>query len=127
MYILQCQKFGEYHKDDPSSFKFNENFSLYPQVSMSPLLFVSTSYKHTDFSLHVHLYLHTAHLNLLFPSPVTYDVLSSPLYPILHSHPPSSCSTCDGRSSYKCSTTALMRVPTIATSSTRKMSLRVWS
>ena len=31
--IMQCQKFGDYHKDDPSSFKFNENFSLYPQVS----------------------------------------------------------------------------------------------
>jgi protein transport protein SEC23 len=33
MLIRLCQKFGEYHKDDPSSFKFNENFSLYPQVS----------------------------------------------------------------------------------------------
>ena len=31
--LSQCQKFGEYHKDDPSSFKFAENFSLYPQVS----------------------------------------------------------------------------------------------
>ena len=32
---MQCQKFGEYHKDDPSSFRFNENFSLYPQVRLS--------------------------------------------------------------------------------------------
>lgn len=31
MLIRLCQKFGEYHKDDPSSFKFSENFSLYPQ------------------------------------------------------------------------------------------------
>ncbi|XP_042304216.1 protein transport protein Sec23A isoform X1 [Sceloporus undulatus] len=27
----KCQKFGEYHKDDPSSFRFSETFSLYPQ------------------------------------------------------------------------------------------------
>lgn len=31
MLIRLCQKFGEYHKDDPSSFKFADNFSLYPQ------------------------------------------------------------------------------------------------
>ncbi|KAM7109210.1 protein transport protein Sec23A isoform 1-T2 [Ciconia maguari] len=31
--IRLCQKFGEYHKDDPSSFRFSETFSLYPQVS----------------------------------------------------------------------------------------------
>ena len=29
--VVQCQKFGEYHKDDPNSFRFTENFSLYPQ------------------------------------------------------------------------------------------------
>lgn len=28
----QCQKFGDYHKDDPNSFRFSDNFSLYPQV-----------------------------------------------------------------------------------------------
>ncbi|XP_012661891.1 protein transport protein Sec23A [Otolemur garnettii] len=28
---VRCQKFGEYHKDDPSSFRFSETFSLYPQ------------------------------------------------------------------------------------------------
>ena len=27
----QCQKFGDYHKDDPTSFRYSENFSLYPQ------------------------------------------------------------------------------------------------
>ncbi|KAK7880468.1 hypothetical protein WMY93_032898 [Mugilogobius chulae] len=26
-----CQKFGDYHKDDPNSFRFSETFSLYPQ------------------------------------------------------------------------------------------------
>lgn len=34
-HLFQCQKFGEYHKDDPSSFRFSETFSLYPQVSLS--------------------------------------------------------------------------------------------
>ncbi|XP_059135318.1 protein transport protein Sec23A-like isoform X3 [Peromyscus eremicus] len=29
--IRLCQKFGEYHKDDSSSFRFSETFSLYPQ------------------------------------------------------------------------------------------------
>ncbi|XP_052594546.1 protein transport protein Sec23A isoform X1 [Peromyscus californicus insignis] len=29
--IRLCQKFGEYHKDDPSSFQFSGTFSLYPQ------------------------------------------------------------------------------------------------
>ena len=32
MLIRLCQKFGEYHKDDPGSFRLAENFSLYPQV-----------------------------------------------------------------------------------------------
>lgn len=27
----QCQKFGDYHKEDPNSFRFSPNFSLYPQ------------------------------------------------------------------------------------------------
>lgn len=31
MLIRLCQKFGEYTKDDPNSFRFSENFSLYPQ------------------------------------------------------------------------------------------------
>ncbi|XP_076441689.1 protein transport protein Sec23A-like isoform X2 [Babylonia areolata] len=31
MLIRLCQKFGEYHKDDPNSFRFSDNFSLYPQ------------------------------------------------------------------------------------------------
>ncbi|CAI5695000.1 unnamed protein product [Oreochromis niloticus] len=29
--IRLCQKFGDYHKDDPNSFRFSETFSLYPQ------------------------------------------------------------------------------------------------
>ncbi|XP_064456633.1 protein transport protein Sec23B-like [Ornithodoros turicata] len=29
--IKLCQKFGEYNKDDPGSFRYAENFSLYPQ------------------------------------------------------------------------------------------------
>ncbi|PIK42224.1 hypothetical protein BSL78_20936 [Apostichopus japonicus] len=31
MLIRLCQKFGEYNKEDPMSFKFAANFSLYPQ------------------------------------------------------------------------------------------------
>ncbi|KAG9430916.1 protein transport protein Sec23A isoform X1 [Apis florea] len=31
MLIRLCQKFGEYTKDDPNSFRLAENFSLYPQ------------------------------------------------------------------------------------------------
>lgn len=31
MLIRLCQKFGEYNKDDPNSFRLPENFSLYPQ------------------------------------------------------------------------------------------------
>uniref|UniRef100_A0A8W8IEX7 Protein transport protein SEC23 n=1 Tax=Magallana gigas TaxID=29159 RepID=A0A8W8IEX7_MAGGI len=31
MLIRLCQKFGDYQKDDPNSFRFSENFSLYPQ------------------------------------------------------------------------------------------------
>ncbi|XP_063221948.1 protein transport protein Sec23A isoform X3 [Bacillus rossius redtenbacheri] len=31
MLIRLCQKFGEYGKDDPNSFRLPENFSLYPQ------------------------------------------------------------------------------------------------
>lgn len=31
MLIRLCQKFGDYNKDDPNSFRFSENFSLYPQ------------------------------------------------------------------------------------------------
>jgi len=31
MLIRLCQKFGEYNKDDPNSFRLSENFSLYPQ------------------------------------------------------------------------------------------------
>ena len=31
MLIRLCQKFGEFHKDDPNSFRFPDNMSLYPQ------------------------------------------------------------------------------------------------
>ncbi|XP_066034156.1 protein transport protein Sec23B isoform X2 [Chamaea fasciata] len=29
--VNQCQKFGQYNKDDPNSFRLSESFSLYPQ------------------------------------------------------------------------------------------------
>jgi protein transport protein SEC23 len=31
MLIRLCQKFAEYRKDDPTSFRMNENMSIYPQ------------------------------------------------------------------------------------------------
>ena len=31
MLIRLCQKFADYRKDDPSSFRLSENFSIYPQ------------------------------------------------------------------------------------------------
>ena len=31
MLIRLCQKFGEYGKDDPNSFRLPDNFTLYPQ------------------------------------------------------------------------------------------------
>ena len=34
MLIRLVQKFGEYNKDDPNSFRLAENFSLYPQVNI---------------------------------------------------------------------------------------------
>ena len=34
MLIRLVQKFGEYSKEDPNSFRLSENFSLYPQVSI---------------------------------------------------------------------------------------------
>uniref|UniRef100_A0A3Q3W285 Protein transport protein SEC23 n=1 Tax=Mola mola TaxID=94237 RepID=A0A3Q3W285_MOLML len=40
--IRLCQKFGDYHKDDPNSYRLSETFSLYPQfmfhLRRSPLL-----------------------------------------------------------------------------------------
>ena len=35
MLIRLCQKFGEYHKDNAESFRLSQEFSLYPQVSIS--------------------------------------------------------------------------------------------
>ena len=29
--LFQCQKFCEYNNDDPSSFRLQDNFTLYPQ------------------------------------------------------------------------------------------------
>ncbi|XP_059504481.1 protein transport protein Sec23A isoform X1 [Stegostoma tigrinum] len=55
--IRLCQKFGQFHKDDPNSFRLSETFSLYPQfmfhLRRSPFLQVfnnspdeSTYYRH---------------------------------------------------------------------------------
>ena len=34
--IKLCQKFGEYRKDDPLSFRLRDTFGLYPQVRCPP-------------------------------------------------------------------------------------------
>lgn len=31
--FFQCQKFGQFNKDDPTSFRLSESLSLYPQVN----------------------------------------------------------------------------------------------
>ena len=31
---FQCQKFGQFNKDDPTSFRLSESLSLYPQVHL---------------------------------------------------------------------------------------------
>lgn len=33
---FQCQKFGQFNKDDPTSFRLSEALSLYPQVNLQP-------------------------------------------------------------------------------------------
>ena len=47
MLIRLCQKFGEYNKDDPNSFRLPDNFTLYPQfmfhLRRSQFLQVSTT------------------------------------------------------------------------------------
>lgn len=40
MLIRLCQKFGEYHKDDPGSFRLADNFTLYPQVQCEQIFIV---------------------------------------------------------------------------------------
>ncbi|XP_061552811.1 protein transport protein Sec23A [Phycodurus eques] len=60
--IRLCQKFGDYHKDDPNSFRFSETFSLYPQfmfhLRRSPFLQVfnnspdESSYYRHQFNRH---------------------------------------------------------------------------
>lgn len=32
VFFEQCQKFGQYNKEDPASFRLSDSFSLYPQV-----------------------------------------------------------------------------------------------
>ena len=34
MLIRLCQKFGDFQKEDANSFKFPDNFTLYPQVGI---------------------------------------------------------------------------------------------
>lgn len=55
MLIRLCQKFGEYHKDDPGSFRLQENFSLYPQVKGNFTLIVWLSVYVSPFIIdHLH-------------------------------------------------------------------------
>ncbi len=37
--LFAVPEIGDYHKDDPNSFRFSETFSLYPQVRTFYLLF----------------------------------------------------------------------------------------
>ena len=44
MLIRLCQKFGEYNKDDPNSFRLPDNFTLYPQFMCVLILLVGHLY-----------------------------------------------------------------------------------
>ena len=47
MLIRLCQKFGEYNKDDPNSFRLPDNFTLYPQFMCVLILLVGHLYNLT--------------------------------------------------------------------------------
>ncbi|XP_073433959.1 protein transport protein Sec23A isoform X1 [Dendrobates tinctorius] len=86
--IRLCQKFGEYHKDDPNSFRFSEAFSLFPQfmfhLRRSPFLQVfnnspdeSTYYRH-------HFMRQDLTQSLIMMQPILYSYsFSGPPEPVL--------------------------------------------
>ncbi|XP_069586754.1 protein transport protein Sec23A [Ranitomeya imitator] len=86
--IRLCQKFGEYHKDDPNSFRFSETFSLFPQfmfhLRRSPFLQVfnnspdeSTYYRH-------HFMRQDLTQSLIMMQPILYSYsFSGPPEPVL--------------------------------------------
>ncbi|XP_043220712.1 protein transport protein Sec23A-like isoform X2 [Amphibalanus amphitrite] len=88
MLIRLVQKFGEYNKDDPNSFRLSENFSLYPQfmfhLRRSPFLQVfNNSPDETSFYRHM-LMREDLTQSLIMIQPILYSYsFNGPPEPVL--------------------------------------------
>lgn len=115
--LFQCQKFGQFNKDDPTSFRLSESLSLYPQV---------ISFKSN-----------LAIIMIIMRSPILIHVCWNTLLGkemgcehcvnIFLSYTYSLCSTCDGHHSCKFSTTAQMSHPTTGITLSGKTWPSPWS
>lgn len=86
--IRLCQKFGEYHKDDPSSFRFSEAFSLYPQfmfhLRRSPFLQVFNNSPDESSYYRHHFMRQDLTQSLIMVQPILYAYsFSGPPEPVL--------------------------------------------
>ncbi|XP_078515892.1 protein transport protein Sec23A [Lissotriton helveticus] len=86
--IRLCQKFGEYHKDDPSSFRFSETFSLYPQfmfhLRRSPFLQVFNNSPDESSYYRHHFMRQDLTQSLIMVQPILYAYsFSGPPEPVL--------------------------------------------
>ncbi|XP_069807474.1 protein transport protein Sec23A [Dendropsophus ebraccatus] len=86
--IRLCQKFGEYHKDDPNSFRFSETFSLYPQfmfhLRRSPFLQVFNNSPDESSYYRHHFMRQDLTQSLIMVQPILYSYsFSGPPEPVL--------------------------------------------
>uniref|UniRef100_A0A8C6GEB5 Protein transport protein SEC23 n=1 Tax=Mus spicilegus TaxID=10103 RepID=A0A8C6GEB5_MUSSI len=86
--IRLCQKFGEYHKDDPNSFRFSETFSLYPQfmfhLRRSPFLQVFNNSPDESSYYRHHFMRQDLTQSLIMVQPILYAYsFSGPPEPVL--------------------------------------------
>lgn len=92
MIWFQCQKFGQFNKDDPNSFRLSESLSLYPQVKQSFRLFTFEG-----------LITNSCDSPVLRAMPVSNNAIYSLS---------SSCSTWEDHRSFRCLITVRMSRPT---------------
>ncbi|XP_030069953.1 protein transport protein Sec23A [Microcaecilia unicolor] len=86
--IRLCQKFGDYHKDDPHSFRFSETFSLYPQfmfhLRRSPFLQVFNNSPDESSYYRHHFMRQDLTQSLIMIQPILYSYsFSGPPEPVL--------------------------------------------
>ncbi|XP_077117366.1 protein transport protein Sec23A [Ranitomeya variabilis] len=86
--IRLCQKFGEYHKDDPNSFRFSETFSLFPQfmfhLRRSPFLQVFNNSPDESSYYRHHFMRQDLTQSLIMMQPILYSYsFSGPPEPVL--------------------------------------------